>query len=169
MAYEFKLIRRVEFSDTDMAGIMHFSNFFRFMEAAETAFLRSLGYSVVLSRHGLEEVLPRVHAECDYAAPLRFEDEVLIHLLVQRKGRRSLSYQFRFCRMDGAAAEEVARGRVVVACAKFQKNGRMKAALLPKLLAAKIQQAPPAILDHESTGLPKFHASRLTHHPASPT
>ena len=49
MPYEFQLSRRVEFSDTDMAGIMHFSNFFRFMEAAETAFLRSLGLSVVLS------------------------------------------------------------------------------------------------------------------------
>jgi acyl-CoA thioesterase FadM len=37
MPYEFKHIRRVEFSDTDMAGIMHFSNFFRFMESTETA------------------------------------------------------------------------------------------------------------------------------------
>ena len=33
--------RRVEFGDTDLAGIMHFSNFFRFMEAAETDFLRA--------------------------------------------------------------------------------------------------------------------------------
>ena len=44
MAYEFKQTRRVEFSDTDMAGIMHFSNFFHFMEATEAAFLRSLGF-----------------------------------------------------------------------------------------------------------------------------
>ena len=82
MAYEFQVTRRVEFSETDMEGIMHFSNFFRFMETAEHAFFRSLGYSVVLSRNGLMFCLPRVHAECDYTAPLRFEDEVQIHLLV---------------------------------------------------------------------------------------
>jgi len=35
MVYEFKLTRPVDFVETDMAGIMHFSNFFRFMEATE--------------------------------------------------------------------------------------------------------------------------------------
>ena len=39
MAYK----RRVEFAETDMAGQVHFSNFFRYMEAAEHAFFRSLG------------------------------------------------------------------------------------------------------------------------------
>ena len=42
----FRTTRRVEFGDTDMAGIIHFANFFRYMEAAETDFLRSLGLSV---------------------------------------------------------------------------------------------------------------------------
>ena len=75
MAFEYKVTRRVEFSDTDLAGIMHFSNYFRFMETAEHAFFRSLGYSVVLSRNGLPLCLPRVHATCDFFAPLGFEDE----------------------------------------------------------------------------------------------
>ena len=46
----FTTTRRVEFGDTDMAGIMHFANFFRFMEAAEPDFLRSLGLSVAGAR-----------------------------------------------------------------------------------------------------------------------
>ena len=46
MPYEFKLVRRVEFIETDMAGIVHYSNFFRYMEAAETAFIRSLWFSI---------------------------------------------------------------------------------------------------------------------------
>src|SRR5512144_841498 len=114
MAFEFKVERRVEFHETDMAGLVHFSNFFRFMESAEHAFFRSLGFSVARSRNGFEVCLPRVHAECDYAAPLRFEDEVLVRLLVERKGRRSLTYQFRFCRLDGSIPKEVARGRLTV-------------------------------------------------------
>lgn len=176
MPCEFKLNRRVEFADTDMEGIMHFSNFFRFMEAAEHAFLRSVGYSAVLSRNGLEVCLPRVHAECDYLAPLRFEEEVLVHLLVERKGERSLTYQFRFYRIDGPRAHEVARGQVTAACAARQEDGSFKAAPLPKGLADQIQEAPRPLLarfrdrresssqlhnEQRPVGAPKSHALPL--------
>ena len=49
MPYEFKLTRRVEFAETDMAGIVHFANFFRMMEAAEHAFFRSVGFSITVT------------------------------------------------------------------------------------------------------------------------
>ena len=154
MAYEFKHSRRVEFSETDLAGIMHFSNFFRFMEAAETAFLRSLGLSVVLSRAGLDVCLPRVHAECDYGAPLHFEDEVLIHLLVERKGARTLTYQFRFIRQNESPPREVARGRIVAVCATRKQNGALKAVPLPALITDKIETAPAAMLEAGPSPLP---------------
>jgi len=125
---------------------MHFSNFFRFMETAEHAFLRSLGFSAVLSRNGLAVCLPRVHAECDYLAPLRFEDGVLIHLLVERKGERSLTYQFRFHQANGPGSMEVARGQVTAACAARQPDGTLKAACLPKSIADQIQEAPRHML-----------------------
>jgi YbgC/YbaW family acyl-CoA thioester hydrolase len=146
MPYEFKVTRRVEFSETDMEGIMHFSNFFRFMETAEHAFFRSLGYSVVLSRNGLTLCLPRVHAECDYTAPLRFEDEVQVHLLVEKKTRRSLTYQFRIQRLGASAAQEVARGRLTVVCAERRSDGSMKAVALPAAIAEQIHEAPPGLL-----------------------
>jgi acyl-CoA thioester hydrolase len=154
MSYEFKLTRSVEFSETDMAGLMHFSNFFRFMEAAEHAFFRSLDLSVALSRVGLKLHLPRVHAECDYLAPIRFEDEILIHLLVEKKGVRSLTYQFRFYRGSQSAQKEVARGRLVVVCAEIDSNGLMKAVPLPAILADKLQEAPaPLLADGAVSGL----------------
>ena len=161
MPCEFEITRRVEFSETDLAGIMHFSNFFRFMESAEHAFFRSLGFSVARSRNGLEVCLPRVHAECDYAVPLRFEDEVLVRLLVERKGKRSLTYQFRFCRLDDSSPEEVARGRLTVACVECLADGGMRAVPLPKAISDKIQQASPEMLAlhgktesfHESLGV----------------
>jgi len=146
MSYEFQVTRRVEFSETDLAGIMHFSNFFRFMESAEHAFFRSLGFSVTGSRSRVAVCLPRVHAECDYAAPLRFEDEVLVRLLVERKGRRSLTFQFRFCRVNGSGPQEVARGRLTVASVKLLAGGVMKSVPLPKVIADKIQQAPADLL-----------------------
>ena len=79
------ITRRVEFSDTDLAGIMHFSNFFRFMETAEHGFFRSLGLSIFKDKTHPEVGWPRVHAECDYDAPVTFDDQVEIHLLVKAK------------------------------------------------------------------------------------
>ena len=148
MSYEFQIARGVEFSETDMAGIMHFSNFFRFMEAAEHAFFRSLGSSVARAAFGPGPCLPRVHAECDYAIPLRFEDEVQVRLLVERKGRRSLTYQFRFNRLNGLETEEVARGRLTVASVERQADGSLKAVPLPQAIADKIEQAPAHLLGH---------------------
>ena len=151
MPYEFEVTRRVEFSETDLAGIMHFSNFFRFMESAEHAFFRSLGFSVAGSRNGREVCLPRVHAECDYALPLRFEDEVRVRLLVERKGKGSLTYQFRFDRLNCPGPQEVARGRVTVACVERRPDGTMRAVPLPRAIAAKIQQAPAQRLSDKPT------------------
>ena len=70
MTDEFRTTRMVEFFETDMAGIMHFSNFFRFMEAAEHAFYRSIGFSVDEEK-SLGLGWPRVKAECEYRHPLR--------------------------------------------------------------------------------------------------
>ena len=146
MAYEFKARRRVEFSDTDMAGIMHFSNFFRFMETAEHAFYRSLGFSVTLDDLNPPLAFPRVRAECDYRAPLRFEDEVEIHLLVISKKSKALAYQFRFLRLNGPVPEEVARGGLTVVCVTQKPDGKMAAVPIPQAIAAKIDAAPPELL-----------------------
>src|SRR6266496_4625646 len=100
MAYEFKIVRRVEFSDTDMAGIVYYANFFRYMEAAETAFFRSLGFSLMTRQVEPPVGWPRVHAECDYAQPLYFEDEFEVHLLVAEKRARVLAYAFRFRKLN---------------------------------------------------------------------
>jgi YbgC/YbaW family acyl-CoA thioester hydrolase len=143
MAYEFKLTRQVEFSDTDMAGIMHFSNFFRFMEAAEHAFFRSLGFSIHTT--GFNETLgwPRVHAECDFKHPLRFEDVVEISLLVREKNERGIVYTFIFRKMNDNPPKEVARGTLAVACVKRDKaDGKMTGIPIPQAIADKIEVAP---------------------------
>jgi acyl-CoA thioester hydrolase len=145
MAYEFKVTRRVEFSETDMAGIMHYSNFFRFMETAEHAFFRSLGLSIV--KTGDPPVgWPRVHAECDFKRPLAFEDEVEIHLLVSAKSSKALSYTFIFRKLNASPPLEVARGALTVVCVSHQPGGPMTACAIPKFVADKIQTAPLELL-----------------------
>jgi YbgC/YbaW family acyl-CoA thioester hydrolase len=142
MAYEFKATRRVEFSDTDMAGIMHYSNFFRFMETAEHAFFRSLGFSIVTSQTDPPVGWPRVHAHCDYKLPLRFEDEVEIHLLVREKKSKALTYEFRFNKLNVGPPVEVARGKLTVVCVVKQPDGSMRAATIPEAIASRIEVTP---------------------------
>src|ERR1043166_1145421 len=141
MACEFKIVRRVEFSETDMAGIVHYSNFFRYMESAEHGFFRSLGFSVVTRQVDPPLGWPRVHAECDYQQPLRFEDEFEIHMLVSQKRSKSLSYVFRFTKLNASPPVEVARGLLTVVCVTHQ-HGKMAAATILKAIAEKIEPAP---------------------------
>ena len=146
MACQFTAVRRVEFSDTDMAGIVHFSNFFRYMETAEHAFFRSLGRSVVMPEFDPPLGLPRVHAECDYLHPLRFEDEVEIRLLVAEKTARSLSYLFHFRKLNHHPPIVVARGRLTVVCVTHGRDGKLKSVPLPAIVARQIEVAPPELL-----------------------
>jgi len=147
MAYEFKTTRRVEFSDTDMAGIMHYANFFRFMETAEHGFYRSLGFSVVMPETDPRLGWPRVHAECDYKKPLRFEDLVEIHLLVAEKRSKVVTYGFRFRKLNEEPTIEVARGALVIVCVAHQPDGKMSAVPIPREIADQIEVAPPELLE----------------------
>ncbi len=140
MASEYSIHRSVEFSETDMAGIMHYSNFFRYMEAAEHAFFRSIGFSVA-ARPGAPRVgWPRVHASCDYARPLRFEDRVEVQLRVVERRSKALTYAFRFRRLvEGGEPEDVAKGRLTVVCVAHQPDGTMRATNIPAEIADRIE------------------------------
>lgn len=145
MAYQFKIRRRVEFSDTDMAGIVHHAVYFRYMEAAEHAFFRSLGLTAAPPKTPIAVGWPRVHTEADFSAPLRFEDEVEIHLLVAEKKSKALTYAFRLRQLNAPEPYEVARGQITVVCIRLV-NGQMKATNIPKAIAAKITVAPARLL-----------------------
>jgi acyl-CoA thioester hydrolase len=139
--YEFKIQRRVEFHETDMAGIVHFTNFFRYMEAVEHAFYRSLGFSVAMNQLSPKLGLPRVHASCDYRRPLRFEDLIEIHLKVREKKTRSITYDIHFLRVEPGPIEEVAVGRLTVVCVAKNKRGDLEPAPLPEKYFAQIEAA----------------------------
>ena len=141
MPSEFKHTRRIEFVETDMAGIVHFANFFLMMESTEHKFFRSLGFSIHSHEGDTTIGWPRVSVSCDYSRPLRFEDQVEIHLLVAEVRSRSIRYQFIFRNVtDGI---EVARGTVATVCATVDKTtGKLVAMPIPERIRAKITAAP---------------------------
>ena len=139
MPYEFQTQRQVEFPDTDMAGIVHFARFFVFMEAAEHAFLRSLGSSVSTRWEGNRIGWPRLQASCEYLSPARFEDVLDIRLTVVRKGTKSMAYGFEFTR-EGAV---IARGQLHSVCCVCNPGEEIRSIPVPDFLAEQIQEAPP--------------------------
>lgn len=153
MSFRHTLTERVQFADTDMAGIVHFSNFFRYMERVEHDFFRAVGTSIWDSRPTIptdERVgWPRVHASCDYRAPLRFEDEFTMELLVEEVRSKTIRYRIRFWKTDGTLCAE---GKLVAACVrKDPATGRMKAVSIPEHIRSRISEAPAELLQPAET------------------
>ena len=88
--HEFRTWRKIEFVDTDMGGIVHFSRFLIFMETAEHEFLEAIGTRVDLELDGCKIGWPRVAVACRYKSPARFGETLDIHLRVIRKGTNSV-------------------------------------------------------------------------------
>ena len=126
--------RRVQFSETDMAGVLQFANYYRIMEEVEHEFWRSLGASV-MTRDGEREIgWPRVATSCEYFAPARFEDELEVALKVAHVGDRSVSYELEFHR-DGLT---LANGRVTAVCCVMGPKG-FEAISIPPTLRSKLE------------------------------
>ncbi|HEX8916588.1 MAG TPA: thioesterase family protein [Humisphaera sp.] len=134
MPTEFSTTHRVQFSETDMAGIVHFSNYFRWMEEVEHAFFRSVGLSVSMRYAGRHLGWPRVSTGCDYFGPVRFEDEVELKLRVTKVGDKSLSYEVDFV----VAGKPVALGKTTSVCCVLE-DGKMRSTPIPDDVRAKIE------------------------------
>jgi YbgC/YbaW family acyl-CoA thioester hydrolase len=135
MPATFRTSRVVEFGDTDMAGIVHFTRFFSWMESAEQAFLRSLGLSVAMEWEGDKIGFPRVSAACDFLRPVRFEDVLDVVVTVQKIGRASVTYGFEFFKGD----EAVASGRIAAVCCRVGPGRPLEALPIPDAIRSRLE------------------------------
>ncbi len=136
--HEHRTQRRMEFSDTDLAGLVHFSRFFVFMETAEDDFLRALGANFCTEHDGRRGGWPKVAASCDYHGPVRYGDVLEIRLRVTGKSTRTVSYEFTFHVDD----REVAVGRTTSVCCAEKPEGGLESIPIPDPLARNIEEAP---------------------------
>jgi YbgC/YbaW family acyl-CoA thioester hydrolase len=134
MPSEFSVTHRVQFSETDMAGVVHFSNFFRWMEEVEHAYFRSLGLSVAMLTDEAHLGWPRVSATCDFFAPVRFEDEVKLTLRIVKLGEKSLNYEVEFTSHN----KRIALGKTTSVCCQLTPAG-MKSIPIPPAIRQKLE------------------------------
>src|SRR5436190_17604639 len=130
---EVRLQRRVQFSETDAAGIVHFSVFFRYFEDAEHALWREAGLSI----HPEESAIgwPRVAASCEYRRPLKFEQVFDVSVRIGDMTKRTIAYVGEITR-DG---ELIATGNWKVACVNKLPDGSMKSAEIPAHVAERFK------------------------------
>lgn len=134
MNSHFEQIRQPSFSETDLAGIVHFASFFPYMEDCEHEFYRSLGLSVnaMTDTEGVKIGWPRVNAECNYKKPLHFEEEFKISLSINKISSKTITYSFLFRSLDDQFV--YAEGSLVVVCVKFLESGMASTEIPDKIL-----------------------------------
>jgi YbgC/YbaW family acyl-CoA thioester hydrolase len=139
MASSFEMTRRVEFCETDMAGIVHFSNFYKWMEQAEHEFFRTQGLSIV--RHlpdGSTIGWPRVSAQCRFESPARYEDILTVILTVQRIGMKSLTFDVVFRNGD----RNIARGSMKTVCCVLRPGLGLESLEIPDEYRSRFEEHP---------------------------
>jgi len=131
--------RQVEFAETDLAGLVHFSQFFRYMEAGEHALWRAAGLSVAPQNGPLASYgWPRVAARCEYRAPLRFEDRFAITVFVREIKRRVLHFGCVMRKLDHP--QLVAEGCLTAVCVQTEGE-TLRSVLIPPPVENAFEEA----------------------------
>jgi len=126
--------------------MVHFANFFRYMEEAEHALWRAAGMSIdspslASASSGAAGFphqhlkWPRVSAAFDFKRPLRFEDEFEIHVGIAAVSTRTIQYNHTIMRGDIT----VGVGTVTAACVQLDANHMLKAVEIPADVLSRLR------------------------------
>ena len=129
----YTLTRRALFHETDMAGVVHFSCFFRYMEEAEHALWREAGLSI--ARRGSEIGWPRVAASFEFLKPLYFDDEFQARVRITAITNRTIRYGCELTR----SGETIASGTMTIACVIHRPNEPMRSVAIPPDIVERLQ------------------------------
>lgn len=131
---EFRYRRRVQFAETDLAGIVHFSMMFRYMEEAEHALWRAAGLTI--AEPGSDIGWPRLAAACQFRNRLHFEEEFDVLVRLADVKTRTLEYEFTILRGETV----IAVGTMTSVCVR-KGPGTMKAIEIPAEVIDKLEAA----------------------------
>lgn len=130
----FKQVFRVRWVDTDVAGVMHFTNFLRYFEACEEEFYRSifLPFNTIREKYGI--LLPRIEVHCQYKAACRFDDFIEVTMKVREIAEKTVTYDFQTVRLHDQKL--AAKGSIIC----IAVNAEWKAVPLPADLTKSLRE-----------------------------
>ena len=133
MPREFIYRRRVQFYETDLAGIVHFSWYPRYMEEAEHAMWRDAGLSIKPA--GMDLGFARVSVSVEFHTPMFFEQEFDVHVRIESISQRSIKYACTITR-DGV---KIATGTMAAVCVRNRPGEPFQAVSIPAEIVARLQ------------------------------
>lgn len=90
---------KVRFVETDMMGVVHHSNYFRWFEMARVEYLRQAGILLTeLMAEGI--VFPITHVDCQYRASAKFDDIILIETTLDEVSPVKMVFTYRVIRKE---------------------------------------------------------------------
>jgi acyl-CoA thioester hydrolase len=103
---------RVYYEDTDLAGIVYYANYLRFIERARTEWVRGLGVdqTALKARHGIVFAVRKVDA--DYLKPAKFDDELQVTTELTSLGGARIA----LCQEVWRGAERLFTAQIVLVC-----------------------------------------------------
>ncbi|MCC6337898.1 MAG: acyl-CoA thioesterase [Myxococcales bacterium] len=104
---------RVIYGDTDQMGVVYYANYLRYFEFSRSEYFRARGGNYVeLERTGFG--LPVVEAHCEYRAPARYDELLVIRVHVAQLKRASIRFEYQVLR--DATGPLLATGYTLHAC-----------------------------------------------------
>ena len=76
MSHRFEL--RVYYEDTDLAGIVYYANYLKFIERARSEYVREMGVDQVAMKEEDGVVFAVRKVEADYLSPAKFDDALVV-------------------------------------------------------------------------------------------
>lgn len=99
-------VLRVRYAETDRMGVVYYANYLVWFEVARADLLRTLGWTYrEMEESGVS--LPVIQAHCDYRAPARYDDEIVIHTEGWLRSPVRMEFAYRISRKaDGVVSAE---------------------------------------------------------------
>lgn len=92
-ASRFALSLTVDYADTDAGGVVYYANYLAYMERARNAWLRALGFPLMVLARRHCVLFTVVEAHLHYRAPGRLDDELLATLRIIKLQRASIRFR----------------------------------------------------------------------------
>lgn len=118
--------------------MVHFSMFFRYMEESEHALWRAAGLNIWESGEHLS--WPRISANFDFKAPLKFQDEFEVQTAIGTITRSTIQWNHSVTRGNVV----IGSGSVTAVCVKKNADGSMKSAEIPSEITSRLRAYPGA-------------------------
>jgi 4-hydroxybenzoyl-CoA thioesterase len=129
---------RIEWGDCDPAGIVFYTQYFKWFDAAAAALVAAAGFprADLVGKQSI--VIPMVETRCRFLIPSRFDDELTLETTVTRFGRSSFDLQHRVLK-DEVLAVECSETRV---WSKLDHTGpeRLKSQPIPEAVIRALSQ-----------------------------